>query len=274
MNKPRERIHTSAVLVAVALFGLALACKKDPPAVSPTAAAAQASADGAVAAPGPGADGGPAAQPAPPPIAPPKPGDLIATVETSMGTFQIRLFADKAPQTVANFVGLTDGTKPWRDVRAAQVVVSANPQAPLKAGAKAEPKPGARAAAPTLPEVKRPFFDGLAFFRVAPDFAIQSGDPLGDGTGGPGFTVPDELSPDLRHDRPGVVTMAHRGRGTAGSQFMILLRALPVLDGRNTVFGEVVSGLEVVRAISRVPAEKMRPLTPVLIRRVSVKKLA
>ena len=235
MRSPRS-FTTVWLLLSCALWGAA--CKKDPPPAPPVPPAAAAIPTGP-AMPGVLVDAGVAVAP----IAPPRPGDLIATIETSMGTFQIRLFVDKAPATVANFVGLADGTKAWKD-----------------------PKLGR--------DVKRPFFDGLPFFSVAPSFAVQTGDPNADGTGGPGYTLPDEPKPDLRHDRPGVVTMAHRGRGTGGSQFMVLLRAHPLLDGRNSVFGEVVVGLEVVEAISRVPAEKHRPRQPIVIRKVSVKKLA
>lgn len=178
----------------------------------------------------------------PPPPAPPRSGDLIATIETSVGVIDVRLFPDKAPLTVANFVGLAQGSKPWKDPRSGQTV-------------------------------QRPFYDGLPFHRVAPSLVVQTGDPLGDGTGGPGFAFQDEFHPDLRHNRPGVVTMANRGKNTNGSQFMITLRPLPLLDGRNAIFGEVVNGMKVVEEIARVPAVTHKPTRPVIIRRIQIRKI-
>jgi peptidyl-prolyl cis-trans isomerase A (cyclophilin A) len=178
----------------------------------------------------------------PPPPPPPRSGDLIATIETSVGAIDVRLFADKAPQTVANFVGLAQGSKPWKDPRSGQTV-------------------------------QRPFYDGLPFHRVAPSLVVQTGDPLGDGTGGPGFAFGDEFHPDLRHNRPGVVTMANRGKNTNGSQFMITLRPLPLLDGRNAIFGEVVNGMKVVEEIARVPTVTHKPTRPVIIRRIQIRKI-
>jgi peptidyl-prolyl cis-trans isomerase A (cyclophilin A) len=173
---------------------------------------------------------------------PPRSGDLLAVVDTSMGTFQIRLFPDKAPRTVENFVGLVEGTKPWKDPRTGQFV-------------------------------KRPFYEGLTFHRVVPNFAVQTGDPVGDGSGDPGYAFDDEIHPDLRHDRPGVVTMANRGRDSNGSQFLITLRPLPALDRRHSIFGEVISGMDVVLAISRTPVDaRSRPLSAVTIRRIDIKR--
>jgi cyclophilin family peptidyl-prolyl cis-trans isomerase len=93
------------------------------------------------------------------------------------------------------------------------------------------------------------YFDGTTFHRVIPDFMAQGGDPTGTGTGGPGYTIPDEFSPDLRHDRPGILSMANAGPNTGGSQFFITYVATPWLDDRHAVFGEVVDGMEVVGAI-------------------------
>jgi len=120
--------------------------------------------------------------------------DLVATFETARGPLKVRLFPDKAPLTVANFVNLA----------------------------------------------KRGFYDGLTFHRVIPDFMIQGGCPRGTGTGGPGYRFEDECRADARHDKPGVLSMANAGPGTNGSQFFITHVATPWLDGKHTVFGEVV----------------------------------
>jgi peptidyl-prolyl cis-trans isomerase A (cyclophilin A) len=157
-------------------------------------------------------------------------GALVAHVETATGTIVIKLFAAEAPNTVANFVGLARGKRPFRDPKSGQWV-------------------------------RRPFYDGLGFHRLVPNFVIQGGDPLGDGTGGPGYTFADEPSPGLSHDRAGLVSMANAGPGepsrpgTNGSQFFVTERPVPHLDGRHTIFGEVVEGLEVAKRIARMPAD-------------------
>jgi peptidyl-prolyl cis-trans isomerase B (cyclophilin B) len=120
--------------------------------------------------------------------------DLTATITTARGNIRLRLFADKAPVTVANFVNLA----------------------------------------------QKGFYDGLSFHRVIPDFMIQGGCPNGSGTGGPGYRFEDECRPDLRHDRPGVLSMANAGPNTNGSQFFITHVPTPWLDGKHTVFGAVI----------------------------------
>lgn len=168
--------------------------------------------------------------------------EMFALFETSKGNFKIKLFADKAPKTVENFVGLAEGTKEFTD-----------------------PK--------TDKTVKRPFYDGLIFHRVIPDFMIQGGCPLGTGTGGPGYKFADEISKDLKHDKPGKLSMANAGPNTNGSQFFITVAATPWLDGRHTVFGEVVEGYDIVEAISKVKTGGMdKPAEPIVIKHVKIIK--
>lgn len=150
-------------------------------------------------------------------------GDLIATVETTEGDIRCRLFERRAPVTVANFIGLARGLKRWVDPETNRVVE------------------------------EKPLYDGTRFHRVIPGFMIQGGDPSGSGTGGPGYTIPDEISDTLSHDTPGTLSMATRGPNTGGSQFFITETAAPHLDGRHTIFGRC-GNLEVVEAIARKPA--------------------
>ena len=137
---------------------------------------------------------------------------------TNQGSFIVKLFDDVAPKTVANFVGLAEGTKAWKD--------------PV-----------------TGESVSRPFYDGLTFHRVIDGFMIQGGCPLGTGTGGPGYRFEDEFSPQARHSRAGILSMANAGPGTNGSQFFITYSDTPHLDDRHSVFGRVVEGMDVLNSI-------------------------
>lgn len=167
---------------------------------------------------------------------------MIAVFETNKGTFKVQLFPDKAPRTVENFVGLAEGTKEFTD-----------------------PKTGK----PT----KRAFYDGLKFHRVIPNFMIQGGDPLGNGTGGPGYKFGDEFDPSLKHDKPGKLSMANAGPGTNGSQFFVTVAATPWLDGKHTIFGEVIEGMDVVNQISMARTGPMdRPVEDIVIKSLKIQK--
>jgi peptidyl-prolyl cis-trans isomerase A (cyclophilin A) len=168
---------------------------------------------------------------------------LTAHFTTSEGSFTVRLFEDEAPATVANFVGLAEGTKEWTD-----------------------PKNGQK--------VKRPYYNGLVFHRVIEGFMIQGGDPLGTGTGGPGYKFADEFSPKARHGKAGILSMANSGPNTNGGQFFITLAATPWLDNKHSVFGEVVDGLEVIKKIGSTPTSKPgdRPVKPITVQSVTIQK--
>jgi peptidyl-prolyl cis-trans isomerase A (cyclophilin A) len=167
-----------------------------------------------------------------------------AIFDTSEGPFTIRLFEQEAPKTVANFVGLTEGTREWQD--------------------------------PATGEKKKvPFYDGVIFHRVIDGFMIQGGDRLGQGTGGPGYKFADEFHPSLRHSRAGILSMANSGPNTNGSQFFITLGPTPHLDNRHSVFGEVVEGLDVVKRIGSVATDRRdRPVKPVVMNRVTIERVA
>ncbi len=162
---------------------------------------------------------------------------------TSMGNFTAELYADRAPNTVANFVGLATGTQEWTDPRTRE------------------------------PRTNTPFYNGLSFHRVIRGFMLQGGCPLGTGTGGPGYKFADEFHPELRHDSAGILSMANSGPNTNGSQFFVTHGPTPHLDNRHSVFGKVVAGMDVVDKIAKVPtAAQDRPATPVTMLEVRIRQ--
>ncbi len=164
-----------------------------------------------------------------------RPAGTYAIFETSQGNIVVRLLENEAPKTVANFVGLAEGTKEFTNEKTHQ-------------------------------KEKRPFYDGLIFHRVIPQFMIQGGCPQGSGMGGPGYKFADEFHPSLKHSKAGKLSMANSGPGTNGSQFFITVAATPWLDNRHTIFGEVVEGQDVADKISNVPRDSNdRPRTPVTL---------
>jgi peptidyl-prolyl cis-trans isomerase A (cyclophilin A) len=165
---------------------------------------------------------------------------LTATLRTNRGDVVVRLFPDHAPKTVRNFVELAEGTREWT-----------NPA--------------------TRKNGKQKLYDGTIFHRVIPDFMIQGGDPLGNGTGGPGYEFADEIHPDLVFDRPYLLAMANAGPGTNGSQFFITTGPTPWLNRKHTIFGEVIEGSDVVQEISRVQTSRGdRPVTDVVLESVEI----
>ncbi len=160
---------------------------------------------------------------------------LTAVFKTTLGEFEIELFADKAPETVWNFVNLAEGR-----------------QETSKEG---------------------PFYNGLIFHRVIRGFMIQGGCPEGSGRGGPGYRFGDEFDKTLGHTEAGILSMANAGPGTNGSQFFITLDATPHLNGRHTVFGKVTKGLDIVKKIGDTPTGMMdRPKTDVVMESVTIRR--
>jgi peptidyl-prolyl cis-trans isomerase A (cyclophilin A) len=169
---------------------------------------------------------------------------VFAQFVTSEGNFTVRLFDREAPKTVENFVGLAEGTKQWTDPRSSQIV-------------------------------RKPYYDDVIFHRVIDGFMIQSGDPLGQGIGGPGYNFNDEFHPKLRHSKAGILSMANRGPNTNGGQFFITLGPTPHLDDRHSVFGEVTEGMDVVRKIGSTPTGAQdRPLKPIVIKTIKIERRA
>lgn len=165
---------------------------------------------------------------------------LYAIFDTSAGKITCRLFPEQAPETVANFAGLARGTKEFVEVSSGQ-------------------------------RVKRPFYDGMGFHRVIPDFMIQGGCPLGTGTGGPGYQFKDEFVKGLGFDQPGKLAMANAGPNTNGSQFFITVAPTEWLNNHHTIFGEVVEGQDVVNRVSTLPRDRHdRPSTPVVINSIKI----
>lgn len=173
-------------------------------------------------------------------------GQLYARFVTTLGSMVARLEEEGAPNTVKNFVGLATGTQAWQDEKTGQV------------------REGV------------PFYDGIIFHRVIPDFMAQVGCPLGRGTGGPGYRFADEFNKSLRHDGPGVLSMANAGpgpdrKGTNGSQIFITERATPHLDDRHSVFGKVVVGVDLVKKITGVPTGPGdKPRTDVVLQKIEI----
>ena len=167
---------------------------------------------------------------------------MYAQFVTSEGAFTVRLFDQEVPKTVENFVGLAEGTKEWTDPR-------------------------------TNKKVSTPYYNGVIFHRVIKGFMVQSGDPLGQGIGGPGYKFKDEFHPTLRHNKAGIVSMANSGPNTNGGQFFITLGPTPHLDDRHSVFGEVVEGMEVVAKIGSAPtASQDRPVKDIAIQTITIER--
>lgn len=168
---------------------------------------------------------------------------IFADFVTSKGSFSCRLEYAKVPRTVASFIRLATGTQPWLDTTSGLAKT-------------------------------RPFYDGLTFHRVISGFMIQGGSPNGKGSDGPGYVFPDEFHSELKHDAAGVLSMANSGPNSNGSQFFVTVAATAWLDGVHCVFGRVVSGLEVVTAISQVSCDSDHaPLTPVVIQQVQIRRV-
>jgi peptidyl-prolyl cis-trans isomerase A (cyclophilin A) len=171
--------------------------------------------------------------------------ELFATLRTNHGDIRVQLFPDHAPKTVKNFVGLADGTGEWTDPKTG--------------------KPG-----------EGPLYSGTVFHRVISGFMIQGGDPLGTGTGGPGYRFNDEIHPELQFSKPYLLAMANAGPGTNGSQFFVTVASTPWLNAKHTIFGEVAdqASREVVDKIASTPVGAMdRPVQDVVIEQVVVEQV-
>ncbi|MFU8803516.1 MAG: peptidylprolyl isomerase [Bradymonadaceae bacterium] len=170
-------------------------------------------------------------------------GELRAIMHTNHGDVTIRLFESRAPKTVANFVGLATGKRPYTDLD-------------------------------TFEETTGPYYDGIIFHRVIPGFMIQGGDPTGTGSGGPGYRFADEFHPELRHTRGGLLSMANAGPSTNGSQFFVTLGPTPHLDNRHAIFGEVIEGMDVVEKIGSLPRDgRDRPKEEAVIEKLEITRV-
>ena len=167
-----------------------------------------------------------------------------AIFETTQGDIVVRLLEKEAPKTVANFVGLAEGTKEFTDEA-------------------------------TGKKQKKNFYDGLGFHRVIPKFMIQGGCPQGSGRGGPGYKFADEFHPSLKHSKAGKLSMANSGPNTNGSQFFITVAPTTWLDNKHTIFGEVIEGQDVANKISLVAKDRNdRPNPPVTIKHVKIERVS
>jgi peptidyl-prolyl cis-trans isomerase A (cyclophilin A) len=171
-----------------------------------------------------------------------EPTGPTAVMDTSMGRITCRLFDKQAPQTVANFVGLAEGTKDWTDPATHEKVHG------------------------------KPLYDGTLFHRVIPGFMAQGGDPMGTGMGDPGYYIPDEIDPSLMFDVPGRLAMANSGPNTDGSQFFVTEEIQPDLNGHYTIFGQCdPASVLVVKTITRVERDgRDKPLAPVVLKKVTI----
>jgi peptidyl-prolyl cis-trans isomerase A (cyclophilin A) len=168
--------------------------------------------------------------------------ELYATFDTSEGQIVCRLFTKDAPKTIQNFVGLATGEKEWE-----------------------HPRNGEK-------QVGKPLYDGTIFHRCIADFMVQGGDPLGRGTGGPGYEFEDEFQSGRKFDRPGLLAMANAGPNTNGSQFFITVVPTPWLNNRHTIFGEVVRGQELIEKIANeLPKDRNdRPKKDVVVNKLTI----
>src|SRR5580700_4749535 len=171
-----------------------------------------------------------------------RPAGTYAIFETSEGNIVIRLLEKESPKTVENFIGLAEGTKEFTNEK-------------------------------TGKKEKRPFYEGMIFHRVIPDFMIQGGCPQGTGMGGPGYKFADEFNPSLKHSKAGKLSMANAGPNTNGSQFFITVAPTPWLDNKHTIFGEVVEGQDVATKISDLPrGANDKPKQAVELKSVRIEK--
>ena len=172
------------------------------------------------------------------------PEETYATLHTSKGDVEVRLFPNHAPKTVANFVELAEGTREWTHPRTRQ-------------------------------RQRTKLYDGTIFHRVIPGFMVQGGDPMGTGTGGPGYQFKDEIHPELAFTRPYLLAMANAGPGTNGSQFFITVAPTQWLTGKHTIFGEVTKGQDVVDAIVAAPTGRQdRPSSDIRLESVTIDRRA